>query len=40
MSFDAQAVFSEGSFWGFSMVYWFIIISLTPMIAQAINETA
>ena len=40
MSFDAQAVFTSIVFWGFSTVYWLILISLTPMIAEAINETA
>jgi uncharacterized membrane protein len=39
MSFDAQAVFNEGSFWGFSMIYWFCLVCLTGLIAEAINET-
>lgn len=40
MSFDARAVFNEGNFWGFSMIYWFCVVCLTPTIAEAINETA
>jgi uncharacterized membrane protein len=40
MSFSTPAVFTNIVFWGFSTVYWLIVISLTPMIAEAINETA
>jgi hypothetical protein len=39
-AFSTHAVFNKEAFWGISMIYWFTVVCLTPMIAQAINETA
>ena len=40
MSFNARAVFTSEAFWGFSIMYWFCLVCLTGVIAEAINETA
>lgn len=38
-SYNPIEVFQNGSFWGFSVVYWFLWLCLSPMIIEIINET-
>jgi hypothetical protein len=37
-SFNPQEVFHSSSFWGLSIIYWFLWICLSPLIMETINE--
>jgi hypothetical protein len=39
-SFNPREVFTQGSFWGPSVIYWFLSVCVSPVIVEAINETA
>lgn len=37
-SFNPITTFQAGSFWGVSVIYWFLWICLCPLIIEGINE--
>lgn len=38
-SFNPISVFQDGSFWGISVIYWFLWICLVPVIVEVIDES-
>ncbi len=37
-NFNPHDVFSEGSFWGVSVIYWLLWVCMSPLIIEGINE--
>lgn len=37
-SFNPYNVFQEGSFWGVSVLYWFLWVCLMPLIVEMLDE--
>ena len=37
-NFNPHTVFSDGSFWGASVLYWFLWICICPLIIEMIDE--
>jgi hypothetical protein len=37
-NFNPHNVFNEGSFWGVSVLYWFLWVCLCPMIVEMVDE--
>ena len=37
-NFNPRDVFNEGSFWGVSVLYWFLWICLCPLIIEMVDE--
>lgn len=38
-SFNPRDIFTQGSFWGISTMYWLVTFCISPVIIEAINET-
>ena len=38
-AFDVQNVFTKSTFWSISLAYYFCLVYMTGIIAEAINET-
>lgn len=37
-NFNPHNVFSEGSFWGLSAMYWILLICLIPVVVELVDE--